>query len=86
MAAFLEAANTKRIDETSKSGKKKIQNQIFLEMLAIDPECAKTTMKAWARFVEVGSSRQHNTRFTSLSEYIPYRIMDVGEMSVLYFY
>jgi len=31
-------------------------------------------------FVEVGSSRQHTTRFTSLAEYIPYRIMDVGEM------
>ncbi|KAK8133241.1 hypothetical protein PG999_001414 [Apiospora kogelbergensis] len=84
MAAFLEAANTERIatrsSEGVKSGKKKIQAQIFLEMLAIDPECAKTTMKAWARFVEVGSSRQHNTRFTSLAEYIPYRIMDVGEM------
>ena len=84
MAAFLEAANTERIatrsSEGVKSGKKKIQAQIFLEMLAIDPECAKTTRKPWARFVEVGSSRQHNTRFTSLAEYIPYRIMDVGEM------
>lgn len=84
MAAFLEAAQSAGTHGPSsgavKAGKKEIQSQIFLEMLDIDPECARTTMKAWARFVEVGSSRQHNTRFTSLDKYIPYRIMDVGEM------
>lgn len=84
MEAFLEAARTDKISgtsaEISRAGKKKIQSQIFLEMLAIDRPCAITTMKAWARFIEVGSSRQHNTRFTSLDQYIPYRIMDVGEM------
>ncbi|KAH8786022.1 fusicoccadiene synthase [Diaporthe sp. PMI_573] len=84
MTAFLEAANTGTIDtftpDTRREGKKRIQSQLFLEMLAIDPECAKTTMKSWARFVEVGSSRQHETRFVKLAKYIPYRIMDVGEM------
>jgi hypothetical protein len=54
-----------------------MQAKILHEMIAIDPECALVTMKAWAKFVEVGSSRQHNT---VLDEYLPYRIMDVGEM------
>ncbi|KAG6353554.1 hypothetical protein INS49_005516 [Diaporthe citri] len=84
MTAFLEAANNGTIDtstlDTRREGKKRIQSQLFLEMLAIDPKCAKTTMKSWARFVEVGSSRQHETRFVELAKYIPYRIMDVGEM------
>ena len=84
MTAFLEAAHGAGTNEPSsgagKAGKKEMQSRIFLEMLDIDPECARMTMKAWARFVEVGSSRQHNTRFTSLDKYIPYRIMDVGEM------
>ncbi|KAJ4387227.1 hypothetical protein N0V93_007816 [Gnomoniopsis smithogilvyi] len=85
MSVFLEAARTGTIDSSKKSdarleGKKRIQTQLFLEMLSIDPKCAKTTMKSWARFVEVGSSRQHETRFIELSKYIPYRIMDVGEM------
>lgn len=85
MNAFLEAAKTGTIDTSAKAdmrrvGKKRIQSQLFLEMLAIDPVCAKTTMKSWARFVEVGSSRQHETRFVELDRYIPYRIMDVGEM------
>ncbi|GJC78709.1 fusicoccadiene synthase [Colletotrichum liriopes] len=84
MNAFLEAAHTgsikSSVSEIARAGKKKIQSQLFLEMLSIDPECAKTTMKAWARFVEVGSSRKHDTCFQTLAEYLPYRIMDVGEM------
>ncbi|POS74342.1 hypothetical protein DHEL01_v207267 [Diaporthe helianthi] len=85
MSVFLEAAHTGAIDNSKKAdarlaGKKRIQTQLFREMLAIDPVCAKTTMKSWARFVEVGSSRQHETRFVELAKYIPYRIMDVGEM------
>ncbi|CZT49095.1 related to Fusicoccadiene synthase [Rhynchosporium secalis] len=66
--------NTKRMN------KKKIQAQLLNEMIAIDPKCALITMKAWAKFVEVGSSRQHHTVFTKLDDYLPYRIMDVGEM------
>lgn len=84
MNAFLEAAHDGGIDlakqESSNMGKKKMQSQLFLEMMAIDPVCAKNTLKAWARFLEVGSSRRHNTRFCKMDDYIPYRIMDVGEM------
>ena len=37
-------------------------------------------MKAWAKFVETASGRQHHTHFATLDEYIPYRVIDVGQM------
>lgn len=81
---FLEAAQLRSGSslhtEEEKAGKKRIQSLIFNEMLSIDPDCAKTTMKAWARFIEVGSAREHDVRFKTMVEYIPYRIKDVGEM------
>lgn len=40
-------------------------------------------MKAWAKFMEIASGRRHHTRFATLDEYIPYRIMDVGEYRTL---
>ncbi|KAK7927485.1 geranylgeranyl diphosphate synthase, partial [Apiospora marii] len=86
MNGFLEAAQqrpgsvTPQPADEKAAGKKRIQSLIFSEMLSIDPDCAKTTMKAWARFIEVGSAREHGVQFTSMAEYIPYRIKDVGEM------
>jgi hypothetical protein len=84
MEAFNEASLTGAINpndtKTKRVGKKKIQAELLKEMMAIDPKCALVTMKAWAKFVEVGSSRQHDTVFTTLDDYLPYRIMDVGEM------
>ncbi|KAK6828344.1 hypothetical protein PG987_011685 [Apiospora arundinis] len=85
MNEFLEASQMRSRNDShamtdGKAGKKRIQSLIFSEMLSIDPECAKTTMKAWARFIEVGSAREHDMRFKSMAEYIPYRIRDVGEM------
>ena len=84
MQGFLEGARCGFISpknvETKLVGKKQIQSKLLLEMMAIDRDCAMVTMKAWAKFLEVGSSRQHDTRFTSLEKYLPYRIVDVGEM------
>ncbi|KAK8051650.1 hypothetical protein PG993_003035 [Apiospora rasikravindrae] len=84
MNGFLEAAQLRSGSKANavddKAGKKQIQSLIFSEMLSIDPDCAKTTMKAWARFIESGSAREHDVRFNSMAEYIPYRIKDVGEM------
>ncbi|KAH7026801.1 fusicoccadiene synthase [Macrophomina phaseolina] len=83
MEAFLEGARSGTINATNpdarRRGKKQIQAQLLREMIAIDREGALTTMKAWAKFVEVGSSRQHRV-YTRLDDYLPYRIMDVGEM------
>ena len=77
---FREAAQPGFSIDSRGSGKKQVQSQLLLEMLAIDRERALTTMKAWATFVQEASGRQHNTHFATLEEYIPYRAMDAGEM------
>ena len=76
---FREVASAGAIDP-KKCGKKQIQSRMLLEMISIDRERALTTMKAWARFVELASGRQHHTHFATLEEYIPYRVIDVGQM------
>lgn len=70
------------IDQNGKdSGAKKMQAQILAEMLAIDAERAVTTMRAWATFIQLASSRPRSIPFSNLEEYLPYRINDAGEMS-----
>ena len=81
ITAFEEGANTGNI-ENSASGKRAIQNRVSLEMLKLHKEQAITTMKAWAKFAEMGSGRQHQTHFKSEADYIAYRLVDVGTMSV----
>ncbi|KIK55691.1 hypothetical protein GYMLUDRAFT_248501 [Collybiopsis luxurians FD-317 M1] len=66
--------------QTMQVGKRKIVSQILLEMLAIDRDCAINLMKTWAKFLELGSSRQQDKTFRTLEEYLPYRMHDVGEM------
>lgn len=61
-------------------GEKQIQSQIFTEMVAIDPERAVTSMKSWATFVQLAASRPRSIPFATLEEYLPYRIVDAGEM------
>ena len=60
-------------------GQKRIQSQILAEMMALDKERALTSMKAWATFVQLSSSRNRSQPFASLEEYLPYRIIDAGE-------
>ena len=62
------------------SGEKKIQSQVLREMMAIDPERAITTMKAWATFIQLAASRPRSVPFATLDEYLPYRIIDAGEL------
>ncbi|KAH7048409.1 isoprenoid synthase domain-containing protein [Macrophomina phaseolina] len=79
MAAFQEAATTGKITQAL-TGKRYVQAQMLLEMMAIDKPRALVAMKAWAEFAELASGREHFTDFASLDQYIPYRILDVGEM------
>lgn len=79
MAAFREGAKTGTI-KSPKSEKHQIQSKLLLEVLALDRERALTTMKAWAKFMEIASGRRHHTRYATLDEYIPYRSTDVGEI------
>lgn len=48
--------------------------------MAIDPERAVTSMKAWATFVELAAARARSRPFETLEDYLPYRIIDAGEM------
>ncbi|KAK3177241.1 hypothetical protein OEA41_008570 [Lepraria neglecta] len=79
MIAFEQGAKTGKI-ENAASGKRAIQSKIALEMLALNKEQAITTMKAWAKFAELGSGRQHQTHFKTEAEYIAYRMVDIGTM------
>lgn len=49
-------------------------------MISIDPERALTAMKSWATFVQLAGARMRSIPFASLEEYLPYRIIDAGEM------
>ena len=51
-----------------------------MEMMAIDKDRAIISMKAWSTFIQLSSSRQRTEAFSSLEEYLPYRIIDAGEM------
>ena len=79
LAALRQGAETGTINVNT-SGKKEIQMQILKEMLALDHERALTSTKAWAKFVQLAAGRQNDVAFATLEEYIPYRILDVGEM------
>ncbi|KAF5629804.1 uncharacterized protein FTJAE_8449 [Fusarium tjaetaba] len=58
---------------------KRLQAQIFSEMMGIDHRRAITTMKAWASFVQL-ASQTRMTPFETLEEYIPARVTDAGEL------
>ncbi|KAK4222263.1 isoprenoid synthase domain-containing protein [Podospora fimiseda] len=66
-------------DLSSLRPEKRLQAQIFAEMIAIDPVRAKTSMKAWARFVQLASQTRLKP-FDTLQEYIPARVIDSGEL------
>ncbi|KAL7929436.1 isoprenoid synthase domain-containing protein [Trichoderma chlorosporum] len=58
---------------------KRLQAQILKEMIAIDPQRAITSMKAWARFVQLASQTRASP-FRTLAEYVPARVIDAGEL------
>lgn len=66
--------------ESKHIGEKQIRSQILAEMTAIDPERALTSMKSWTKFVHLAASRPRSNPFATLEEYLPYRIIDAGEM------
>lgn len=79
MDAFEQGAQLGLI-ESRGSGTRQLQSKMLLDMMKLDRERAITSMKWWAAFVELASGRQHHIQFASLEEYVPYRILDVGEM------
>ncbi|KAF2866148.1 isoprenoid synthase domain-containing protein [Massariosphaeria phaeospora] len=79
LSAFSQIANTGRASFRN-FGKKRIQGQILLEMMALDRPRALTTAKSWATFVQTASGKEHHKNFKTLDEYLPYRSIDVGQM------
>ncbi|KIK55682.1 hypothetical protein GYMLUDRAFT_248493 [Collybiopsis luxurians FD-317 M1] len=86
--AFLEGARTGKIftqdtdAETKRAGKRKMQSQMVLEMLAIDREGAIAIMKSWVGFAEAASNHKE---FATLDEYLPFRLINAGAMVWLQF-
>ncbi|KAI8955300.1 fusicoccadiene synthase [Xylaria longipes] len=76
--AFGDGALDQRVN--AKSGpEKRLQTQMLSEMMALDPVRAVTSMKAWARFVQL-ASRARSSPFETLEEYVPSRVIDAGEL------
>jgi hypothetical protein len=82
MVSFEQAAKIGTIEHAA-SGKRPSQAKIARQMIALNKQHAVTTLKAWAKFAELGSGRQHQTHFKTGAEYITYRMIDVGTMSVI---
>jgi hypothetical protein len=80
--AFLEGAHdgSISIQPHHKSGKRYVQHKLFQETLAVDPPRAVVAIEAWAEFLRHASGQRAFPAFSSIDEYIPYRILDVGEM------
>lgn len=79
LEAFREVVQNATVPSTSQ-GKRQIQMRMLREMMAIDRDRASVSIQAWEKFLQLAAGRQHDVYFTSLKEYIPYRILDVGEM------
>jgi hypothetical protein len=58
---------------------KRLQADMLKKMRLFDPERSITAMKTWAVFVQL-ASRMRIDRFETLSEYIPSRVIDAGEL------
>jgi hypothetical protein len=57
----------------------RLQAQIFAEMMAIDPDRARTAMKAWAKCVQL-TAQTRDAKYDTLAEYVPARNIDAGEL------
>ncbi|KAI1079135.1 fusicoccadiene synthase [Whalleya microplaca] len=83
-AGFLETFGAGALDlkvnvDPKTRPEKRLQAQLFSEMMAIDPKRAMTSMKAWARFVQ-SAARTRSLPFETLDQYIPARAVDAGEL------
>ncbi|CAJ2504215.1 Uu.00g116090.m01.CDS01 [Anthostomella pinea] len=81
-AGFLDTFGAGALDLKIDPGarpEKRLQAQLFSEMMAIDAKRAITSMKAWARFVQ-SAARTRSAPFETLDQYMPARAVDAGEL------
>lgn len=62
----------------SATGTKQIQSKMLLELLEIDKPCAEVFIQSWKEMVATTASRDKSCLFTTLDEYVDYRIIDTG--------
>ncbi|KAK5084535.1 hypothetical protein LTR05_005613 [Lithohypha guttulata] len=62
----------------AKAGSKKMQAKMVQGLTAIDPACAQVCIEAWKEMVNTTSRRDKDKPFTSMDEYLEYRIIDTG--------
>ncbi|PPJ52523.1 hypothetical protein CBER1_10250 [Cercospora berteroae] len=78
-AAFDEGLHSGKI-ASPEGGLKQVQSMLWEEMRQIDEPRAQTAMKAWIEFLKESAGREHEVAHTTLKAFLPYRILDVGEM------
>ena len=61
------------------SGKSRMQAELVANLMAIDRERAKVLMECWEQLVNHAASGSRSREFLTLHEYVPWRILDVGE-------
>ena len=56
-----------------------MQAKLILELMSIDRERAVVLVKCWEQLVNAGASGSKQCEFLTLKDYIPWRIVNVGE-------
>lgn len=56
-----------------------MQAKMILELMSIDRERAILLVKCWEQLVNAGASGAKDREFLALDDYIPWRIVNVGE-------
>ena len=64
------------------SGKSQMQTELVSRLMEIDRERAKVLVKCWEQFINHAASGSRNREFLKLDDYVPWRIIDVGETYV----
>jgi ophiobolin F synthase len=71
------------VDESgSVVGAKQMHSKILLDLFAIDEPCGKRIMAAWKDNLSATHGLKHDRPYSSLQEYVPFRIQDVASRSV----
>lgn len=79
---ILETFGVSALSSTVNNGtrpEKQLQVQLLKEMMEIDAPRAKTSMKAWASFVQ-SAAKTRSSPFETLEQYTSARAIDAGEL------
>ncbi|KAF5230353.1 hypothetical protein FANTH_13878 [Fusarium anthophilum] len=65
------------------TGRGLMMSKVASKMLSIDPGPASVALSHWAEWFRKGAGRRNHTQFTTLEEYLEYRIFDVGDVYLI---